>query len=105
MDFVLPEIHLGPQSPSRAQAFAARVFHPNRHAIATAVFDFNDSLELEAQAPMVFHFSNNANLQALTPVVFDPDRGDLAPMFFHSGDLVSGRALTSHRFFHELRSA
>jgi hypothetical protein len=85
----LPDLHLKSQSPSRAQAIAARVFRSNPDAIATVVFDFNHCSKIEALAPQVLHFNQRAVKQSLTPRVVHPDRCDSAPMFIHPGDLVS----------------
>jgi hypothetical protein len=101
----LADLHFTYQLPSRAQAVAARVFHRNLDAIATAVFDFNHRCEVEALAPQVLHFNQRALKKSLTAGVFRPDRCDSAPMFIHPGDLVSERILASDQTFREVISA
>jgi hypothetical protein len=61
-----------------------------RYSIATAVFDFNDSSRVEALATLVLDFNNHAIDQAHAPGVIHPGRRDLAPMFFHPCELISG---------------
>jgi hypothetical protein len=86
-DRALSNFHLKSQSPSRAQAAAARVFHSSHHVVAAAVFNFDHRSKIEAHAPLVLHINHHANEQALAPGVFHLGRRDLAPMFFHPDDL------------------
>jgi hypothetical protein len=89
----LPELYMKSQSPFRAQAAAARVFHSSRHFVEAGVFHFKPRCKAEALAPPVLHFNHHANEQTLAPGVFHPGRRDLAPMFFHTVDLVSDTLL------------
>jgi hypothetical protein len=89
------EFRVKSQSPSREQTVAARVFHSNRYAIETAVFDFNHRSKDEAPAPLVFHFNNDPFEEALAAGVFHGGRRDFAPMLFHSCDLIPRQARAS----------
>jgi hypothetical protein len=90
--------------PSGAQAGAARVFDGDRHAIATAVFDFNHSSNGQAATALVLEFNDNAVEQAMTPEVINPGCRDFAPMFFHPAPHL-WRANASDGFFRKVRLA
>jgi hypothetical protein len=87
LDVRIPVTHLMSQSPGHEQALAARIFHPNRHAIAARVF-YIDHYGIErAPATKVVHLNRN----------------DLAPRIFHLNHHVIWQSLAPDRFSSESR--
>jgi hypothetical protein len=92
------------QSPSHEQVFAARVFHPDRHAIAAIVFYLNYHASKQALAARIFHLNDHVIVEACAPRVFNPNCCDSASGVFHRSPHAIGQAVATDRFFDELRS-
>jgi hypothetical protein len=99
----LPVIDLKGQSPSRIQALAPRVFHPDMHVPAASVFDLKHRALDQASAARIFHLNRHAHEQARAAGVIDFDRRDFASGRFHLNHHPIGRAHACERRFSRLR--
>jgi len=93
LDVRVSAIHLSSQSPGHEQTLAPRVFHFNRHTIASGVFDLKHHSIEQALAARVFHLDHHATQQVLAPRVLYLNRHDLAARIFHLNHPVIGQAL------------
>ena len=91
------------QSPAREQALAPRVFHLDRRAIASGVFDLDHYSIDQALAAKIFKLDLHTLKQAAAPKVVHLNGRDPAPRIFHLNHHVMGQSRTPKRFFSELR--
>jgi hypothetical protein len=103
IDRRIPVTDLISQSPGHEQALALRVFHFNRHAIASGVFDLKHHSIDQALAAKVFNLDNRTIQRVPALKVVHLDRDNLAPRIFHLNHHVIGQSRTRKGFFSELR--
>jgi hypothetical protein len=103
IDRRMPVTDVISQSPGHEQALAPRVFHSDRHAIASRVFDLKDHSIQQALAAKVFKLDHHTIERTPASKVFHLNRHDLAPRIFHLNHHIIGPSLTPKRFFSELR--
>ena len=91
LDVRIPVTHLMSQSPGHERVLAARIFHPNRHAIAARVFDLKHHAIEQALAAKVFYLDHHGIKRAPAPKVV------------HLNHHVIWQSLAPDRFSSELR--
>jgi hypothetical protein len=91
------------QSPGHEKALAPRVFHFNRHAIASGVFDLKHHSIDQALAAKVFNLDHHTIEQVPASRVVHLNRNNLAPRVFHLNHHVVWQSHAPKRFFSELR--
>jgi hypothetical protein len=103
IDRRIPVTDVISQSPGHEKALAPRIFHFNRNAIASGVFDLKHHSIDQALAAKVFNLDHHATEQAFAPRVVHLNRNNLAPRIFHLNHHVIGPSRTPKGFFSELR--
>lgn len=98
----IPVAHSSAESPI-VQASAPRVFHLNRHDLASWVIHLDGCAVAQALAPWVFHLNDHAAEQAPAAGVFRLNRRDLAPGIFHLNHHPIRQALAPGSFVSGLR--
>ena len=71
------------QSPGHEKTLAPRVFHFNRHAIASGVFDLKHHSIDQALAAKVFNLDHHTINRVPAPRLVHLNRHNLAPRIFH----------------------
>jgi len=79
----IPVTNVMSQSPSQLRALAPRVFHLNRHATASSVFDLKYHSIQQALAAQVFDLDHHTIERTPAPKVVHLNRHDLTPRIFH----------------------
>src|ERR1039457_5611529 len=79
----IPVTNVMSQSPGRVQVLAPRVFHLNRHATASRIFDLKYHSIQQALAAKVFDLDHHTMERAAAPKVVHLNRHDLTPRIFH----------------------
>jgi len=83
LDVRVSAIYLSSQSPGHEQTLAPRVFHFNRHAIASGVFDLKHHSIDQALAAKVFNLDHHTINRVPAPKLVHLNRHNLAPRIFH----------------------
>jgi hypothetical protein len=91
------------QSPGHVKAPAPRVFHSDRHAIASGVFDLKRHVIDQALATKVFNLDHHTIERASASKVVDLNRYNPAPRIFHLNHRVIGQSSKPRVFFSESR--
>jgi hypothetical protein len=81
------------QSPGQLRVIAPRVFHFNRHATASRVFDLKYHSIQQTFAAKVFDLDHHTIEQATAPKLAHLNRHDLTPRIFHLNHHVTSGSL------------
>jgi hypothetical protein len=79
----IPVTNVMSQSPAQVQVLAPRVFHLNRHATASSIFDVKYHSIQQALAAKVFNLDHHTIERVHAPKVVHLNRHDLASRIFH----------------------
>ena len=88
----IPVTNVMSQSPGQVQVLAPRVFHLNRHATASRIFDLKYHSIQQALAAKVFNLDHHTMERAAAPKVVHLNRHDLTPRIFHLNHHVTLRS-------------
>jgi hypothetical protein len=78
------------RSPGEVRVVAPWIFHLDRRAIASSVFDLKRDTIGQALTPRIFHLNLNTIEQAAAPRVIRLNRRNPAPRVFHLNHAVPG---------------